>query len=302
MRRRHGLVLIGVLITVTACGTQETERQTGQQAPEAAAPTSPGTSAVRYVALGDSYTSAPGAGKAVGSPAGCGRTEVNYPRLVAESLRATEFTDASCGGATTADLTRPQRTPEGTNPAQIDAVTPETTLVTIGIAGNDVGLVAAAATCTTTDPNATPCRDQLGDRGTTRFDAAIADAADRVGSVLGKVAEKAPKARVVLVGYPAVVPDDGNACWPELPYSPSDVEFLRQGLDQLNGQLSDKAREHGAEFAETTSFTEGHGMCAPAEQRWIEGPRSSTETAPLHPNARGEKAMAEAVLHVIGQV
>jgi hypothetical protein len=59
-----------------------------------------------YVAMGDSYSC--GAGIAPVTDAACSRSAANYPSLVARQLDDTSFSDVTCGGATTADLSRPQ--------------------------------------------------------------------------------------------------------------------------------------------------------------------------------------------------
>lgn len=270
--------VVAVLSLVAACGQQVSQPQ-----PE------------HYVALGDSYTSAPGTGEPAGSPPGCDRSRNNYPRLVAAELDPERFTDASCSGATTRDITGSQETADGTNPPQLNAVKPDTTLVTIGIGGNDVGLVALASQCAT-GRDQRSCKQRLTEGGTDELATRIERAAASVGRVLERINAKAPDARVVVVGYPAVLPADPKACSPELPYAAEDIAYLHTGLRQLNTVLAEQARRNGAEFADTAEETVGHGICAPPDSRWVEGPRSTTGAAPLHPNARGERAMATAVL------
>ncbi|NIJ14255.1 lysophospholipase L1-like esterase [Saccharomonospora amisosensis] len=277
---RKGLgIAVAVLMLVTACGQQPDSQQRPQH----------------YVALGDSYTSAPGTGESVGSPPGCDRSRNNYPRLVAAELSAERFTDASCSGATTRDITRPQQTPDGTNPPQLNAVRPETTLVTIGIGGNDVGLVALAGECAA-NQGTRSCQRRLAEGGIDELAARIESAGEAVGQVLARINAKAPDARVVVVGYPTILPADPAVCPPELPYADEDIAYLRRGLQRLNTVLAEQARQHGAEFADTAKASVGHGMCAPPDSRWVEGPRSTTGAAPLHPNARGERSMASAVV------
>jgi lysophospholipase L1-like esterase len=101
------------------------------------------------VALGDSYTAGPRIPDRTGAPAGCDRSDHDYPALVAErlGLRAADFRDVSCSGATVADLTTPQSTDDGTNPAQLSALSAGTRLVTLGIGGNDIGFASLVTTC-----------------------------------------------------------------------------------------------------------------------------------------------------------
>ena len=86
----------------------------------------------QYVAMGSSYAAGffiqpqePGAGA-------CGRSLLDYPHLVAAKLRLS-LNDVSCGGAVTANALD---TPQGSAPPQIDAVTPNTRLVTMTIGGS----------------------------------------------------------------------------------------------------------------------------------------------------------------------
>ncbi|WP_369254690.1 hypothetical protein [Streptomyces sp. R35] len=65
-----------------------------------------------YVALGDSYTSGPKIPPQTGNPVGCDRSGRNYPALVAKELglKAADFRDVSCSGATITNFTTPQST------------------------------------------------------------------------------------------------------------------------------------------------------------------------------------------------
>ncbi|EIE97376.1 SGNH/GDSL hydrolase family protein [Saccharomonospora glauca] len=274
-----------VAALATGCGSGDQPRaddeSRGRRAP------------VHYVALGDSYTAAPGTGRIVGSPEGCGRSDNNYPRLVAARVGAESFTDASCGGATTEHLTQPQQTSDGTNPPQLAALTPDTTLVTVGIGGNDVGLVELAGQCAEVATHGGACEESvaIGDR--------VANTVPAVASVVAAIREKAPDARVLVVGYPTILPNDPAACADVLPHSPTDLAALREGLELLNHVLEQQANAHGAEFVDTTSATAEHHLCAPEGERWIEGLESVTGAAPLHPTAEGERAIADAVLAAI---
>jgi hypothetical protein len=105
-----------------------------------------------YVSLGDSYTAAPLVPNPTGNPIGCGRSTNNYPSDVARALTLSPFTDASCSSATTADMTRSQSVPfGGTNPPQFNALAPGDSLVTLGIGGNDAGLISVAEECASLD-------------------------------------------------------------------------------------------------------------------------------------------------------
>ncbi|WP_024876372.1 SGNH/GDSL hydrolase family protein [Saccharomonospora piscinae] len=286
MRPRAILPAVAALALVSACAGGDPTRADND-------PDGQGAEPVRYVALGDSYTSAPGAGRAVGTPPGCARSDNNYPRLVATELAAEDFTDASCGGATTEHLTAPQETAEGTNPPQLTAVTSRTTLVTVGIGGNDLGLVELATQCAELAGEGGSCGEgaEVGDR--------IGDLVSPVASVVEQISAEAPAAQVLVVGYPTILPADPARCAGALPHDPADLAALREGLDLLNQVLEEQANAHGARFVDTAGPTRGHHVCTPEGERWVEGLDSTTGAAPLHPTARGQRAMADAVLNAV---
>jgi lysophospholipase L1-like esterase len=252
----------------------------------------------RYVALGDSYTSAPRTGDPSGTPAGCDRSSNNYPHLVAANIKPAEFADVSCSGATTADMTGSQQTKNGTNPPQLNALNAATTLVTVGIGGNDIGFIGLAGQCATVHPGSSPCKDKLTAGGHDQLADKTNTTAGRVADLLDKIHRRAPKARVVVVGYPTVLPD-GSGCWPSLPVGAGDVAYLREALGKLNDMLAAQAKSHGAGFVDTATPSKGHDLCTASDTRWVEGLIPTSNAIALHPNAKGEKAMADAVTKLV---
>ncbi|MGZ4220484.1 MAG: hypothetical protein ACXVH3_05335 [Solirubrobacteraceae bacterium] len=121
-----------------------------------------GRAAGPYVSLGDSYTSAPLVPVPTGNPIGCGRSTNNYPSDVARVIQPSSFTDVSCGSATTVNMTQPQSVPfGGTNPPQFNALSTGDSLVTVGIGGNDAGLIGVVEECVKLDvirPTGSACR------------------------------------------------------------------------------------------------------------------------------------------------
>lgn len=265
----------------------------GAAAP-ATAVTATATGGERYVALGDSYTSAPGVPQQSGGD--CARSSVNYPSLTAKALKYTSFKDVSCSGAKTDDFWRAQ----GANAPQLDALGRNTRLVTIGIGGNDIGFGEIIGTCaqlSATDPAGAPCRAKYtAADGGDLLDQRIADTAPKIAKVLKAVHRKAPRARVVLAGYPSIMPDDGVGCFPAVPIAAGDVPYLRDTEKKLNAMLQEQADEAGVRYADTYGATVGHDVCKPEAERWIEGAQPTRPAAPFHPNADGEQAMARPVI------
>jgi lysophospholipase L1-like esterase len=250
-----------------------------------------------YVALGDSYTSGPLIPRQV--DAGCARSDHNYPSIVAARLGASPFKDVSCAGATTDHMWKSQ----GTNGPQLDAVQRDTDLVTVQIGGNDIGFGSIIATCAqlaAQDPAGDPCRRHYSASGVDQLSVAIARTAPRIAQVLRAVHQRAPHARVLVVGYPDLLPDDGSGCAPQVPFAAQDFPYLRDTGKNLNLMLRLVARWSGAEYVDTYGPTIGHDMCKAPEDRWIEPLRPASPAAPAHPNAKGEEVMAQAVYQRLG--
>lgn len=250
--------------------------------------------ATRYVALGDSYTSGPAIPTQV--DANCARSDHNYPSLVAAADSVADFTDVSCGGATTVEMWKPQ----GTNGPQLDALNHDTTLVTLQIGGNDIGFGSIIATCaglTATNPLGSPCKDHFGAGGVDQLTLNVLKTAPKVSEVLRAIHQRSPRARVVVVGYPDLLPDNGVPCTsPVVPFAAGDFPYLRDTEKQLNAMLRIEALLHGDEYVDTYGPTVGHDMCQAPGNRWIEPLVPAAPAAPAHPNALGEQAMAQAVL------
>ncbi|MEU3569619.1 SGNH/GDSL hydrolase family protein [Kitasatospora sp. NPDC036755] len=272
-----------------------------------------------YVALGDSYTAGMKIAPQIGEPGACYRSGANYPALVAKglSLAAGQFKDVSCSGARTGDLTGPQKVADGTNPAQLDALTADTRLVTLGIGGNDAGFMEVVTECAKanlvdivkgviTDSadriSNSPCRDHYAKGGGTDEVQRKVDAAgERIGQVLQDVRKRSPKAKVYVIGYPGLLPADPASCLPVLGNAvpASDLNFLVEKQQQLNGMLKKRAEAAGAVFVDLAGPSAGHDMCAGEGERWVEPPFPAHGLAPIHPNAKGQEAASGVVLKAI---
>ncbi|MET7489697.1 SGNH/GDSL hydrolase family protein [Streptomyces sp. NPDC005538] len=266
-----------------------------------------------YVALGDSYTAGPGITDPTGTPKGCDRSAGNYPSLVAAELglKGAKFRDMSCSGATTTDLTGSQDTDNGTNPPQLRALSSDTRLVTVGIGGNDIGFSAMIKRCVAMGAlyqltgsgkyftEKAPCERHYVNDGSDAVRKKIATAGERLTRVLTEVRRRAPEARVYVVSYPAILPSDSADCGRGMSLAPGDVTFLRTMEQQLNSMLRQRASEAGASYVDTYTPSADHTACSAKSTRWIEPLAPENPAAPVHPNARGERGMADAVLHTI---
>jgi lysophospholipase L1-like esterase len=250
------------------------------------------------VALGDSYTA--GAllpAERSASPLGCLRSTRAYPVLVAAAL-GMSLADVACASAGVEDMTAAQRTNLGTNAPQLNALAPDDSLVLLTLGGDDMGFMNVLAQCmelSFTDPWGSPCEAYYTQGGTDQLAAEVRAEAPRMAAVLAAIAARAPRARIVVVGYPDLFPLSGG-CWPAVPITDGDIAYLR-GLElQLNAMLAADAEAAGATFVDTYTPTIGHDFCQPEKIRDVEGLLPGSWALPFHPNARGQQAIAAAVL------
>jgi len=296
---RGWLAAAGVLtvIGVTA-GCHATTMAATAPKPEAASAVA-AVAAGPVVALGDSYTAGallPLDPKA--KPSGCLRSTKAYPVLVAHALGA-PLTDAACTNAGVKDMTAAQPTyGEGTNPAQLTALSPDDRIVLLTLGGDDLGFLNVLKECmklSFTKPWGSPCQAHYTSGGTDQLLAAAATEAPRISQVLAAIAARAPRARIVVVGYPDLFPQSGG-CWPAVPITNGDVAYLRGIEVTANAMLAADAKSAGATFVNTYTPTTGHDFCQRESVRDVEGLLPGSLALPFHPNPRGQQAIAAAVL------
>lgn len=282
----RGLALTGLAIIALAVATG-----CGASGPEA-------VTDAEYVSIGDSFTAGvgikPQATRFV--PDGCRQSLINYPHLVAKELAFLAFVDASCGGAKISDIRKSQDTGRGTNPPQIDRVEPETLYVTVSIGGNDANYDSAVKTCFgNNNPNATPCADKFETRsGNELIDSARA-LEPQLAKAISQIQARAARAKVVVVGYPRLLPPGGRGCKSNVGVSRADAIILNRWLLTINRSLAGAAENTDSSYVDLYEQSEGHDACQPADVRWVE-PGSGTNGAdPFHPNEAGQQAAARAV-------
>jgi lysophospholipase L1-like esterase len=314
--RGHRLCCIAAIAAVplmlAACSTapQATSMSTGAgTSPGAAAPVAAKMLHGSYVALGDSYTAGPGIPDQTGAVAGCKQSSSSYPFLVARSLRL-ELTDMSCSSATIADLSAAQPTGGGINPAQLGALSSATALVTLGIGGNDIGWASVVTRCVELDlipvlipgektSGLTPCADYYIRDGTDLIRQRIQMVSGQLATTLRQIKARSRRARVYVVGYPDLLPSSGSGCANTLGITTGDIVFLNQEELRLNGELRRAAQAAGDGYVDTYAASEGHDACSAPPSRWIEPLIPDAAAAPLHPNAVGERGMADAIVAAV---
>lgn len=250
-----------------------------------------GSAGANYVALGDSYTAGPLIPNPV-LPLGCLKSSNNYPRLTAPKIGLT-LQDASCSGATTADMTSPQEVdPDGPNPPQFDSLSGSTTVVSITIGGNDIGFSSIIENCITYNPFSSPCKSKYTAGGKDQISEKIAAAAPKVAAVLAGIKTKAPSSKTYVLNYPAIFPETGSGCWPQMPISFTDAPYLRSKQKELNAMIATQAAAAGATLVNWYSASIGHDACKGSSTRWVEPLVPGELAAPIHPNKAGMQGAA----------
>jgi len=256
----------------------------------------------RYVALGDSFTAGPLIPQVV--PAfGCVRSTHDYPALLGARLGVRSLVDVSCSGADTTDLRRPQATGFAAVPPQLSALSPGTDLVTLGIGGNDVDvyrrLVTVCPRVRSRDPGGAPCRAHFRGPDGDRLLAALARTGARLDRAVAQIRARAPRATVLVVGYPRIAPARGT-CPDALPFAAGDYRYADLVERRLNGELRRAARAHRVGFVDTYAASRGHDVCAGADA-WVNGQRTDAGRAlAYHPFRAYMDAVARLVAARLG--
>jgi len=250
----------------------------------------------RYVAMGSSFAAGPGITRPADDPPDrCGRSADNYPHQLARR-RGLDLVDVSCSGATTASILGPWNG----HAAQIEAVTPETRLVTVTIGGNDVGYMTGltGASCRAlaarkADAEALakcPAPPRATEADYARLAAAMSE-------IAAQVRARAPQARLVFVDYPAVLPATGSCA--ATPLSPADADASRETARRVVEITRRAARARGAVVVSAAALSAGHDACGAAP--WMNGFPTPPGVAAYHPNLAGMTAIAEALDRQLGR-
>ncbi|MCT9089919.1 SGNH/GDSL hydrolase family protein [Streptomyces sp. ASQP_92] len=255
-------------------------------------------SPLNYVALGDSYSAGSGVLPIDTGNLLCLRSTANYPHVLASSTGA-HLKDVTCGAAQTKDFAGSQY--PGVAP-QLDALSADTDLVTFTMGGNDNNtFINAVTTCGTagilSGGKGSPCKDKNGTSFQDQIDAHTYPALKKA---LQDIRAKSPNARIAALGYPWITPSTADpSCFAKLPIASGDVPYLRDIQAHLNAAIERAAQETGAAYVDFSQVSEGHDACKAVGTRWIEPLLFGQNIVPVHPNALGERRMAERTLSVL---
>jgi hypothetical protein len=117
--------------------------------------------------------------------------------------------------------------------------------------------------------------------------------------VLQGIHSRSPGARVYVVNYPAIFPETGHGCWPQMPVSYADAPYLREKEQQLDAMIAAQAAANGATLVNWYQASIGHDACKSSSVRWVEPLLPNNPAAPIHPNERGMQGAANALVAAV---
>jgi lysophospholipase L1-like esterase len=290
-----GVVALAVLAVLVVLITPADRR------PRAAHPNPSQTPTIargaEYVAIGDSYTSAPANGPAR-AVRGCLQSTTNYPHQVAARL-GLKLHDVSCRGASTHQLTEPQTIGSVSQPPQADALSRDTDLVTLSLGANDLGILRAVVIYCVglgiQDPLGAPCERADAESGALRKNMKVIEQA--LVDAIELVAQRAPGARIVVVGYPQLFPADEAPCG-QLPLARGDYVYARRVNTWLVRAQERAAERTGVEYLDVFAASRGHDMCA--QDPWIAGFHPTrTGAMPNHPYPKEQRLVADLLVDLL---
>jgi hypothetical protein len=244
--------------------------------------------APQYVAMGSSYAAGPGILPIdPGSPLRCARSAENYAHVLAR-LRGLSLRDVTCSGATTVDVNRGG---QFSLPAQLDAVTPDTQLVTVTIGGNDVYFMAnlMAMSCDRTEPLLGTCTV----RPDAEVEARFGGLADSLRQIVAGARRRSPDVRVVLVTYFTVLPEQGTC--QRIGLTVEQADHMRDVAARLLAITRQTAQQTGAGLVDVSSLSRTHNGCS--SDPWIAGAHREQGSLipPFHPTLEAMQAVGAAV-------
>ncbi|MDL4820587.1 SGNH/GDSL hydrolase family protein [Actinomadura opuntiae] len=253
-----------------------------------------------YVALGDSYSAGLGAEATVGDRKPldrCRRTSKAYYHEVSQTFHFAKGSSFwACSGAKTADVLKGRYG----EPPQIDHLNGGTSLVTLSIGGNDVGFSKVLGGCVVHLPWSHSCTEQGED-----IASRMAKLREDLPALLEKITERAPNARVIVMGYPKAFSEVQGIGGDNI--TVSDQRWLnarayelgrlvQQSVAEVDRRLASRHGRGSVEFVDAYSAFAGHevGSSAP----YINGlalnlSALQAEPRSFHPTVAGQHALAQ---------
>ncbi|WP_314177619.1 SGNH/GDSL hydrolase family protein [Streptomyces winkii] len=207
-----------------------------------AAPALAQDAAPAYVALGDSYSSGLGAGD-YGDSGDCKRSSKAYSQQWTAANSPASFDFTACSGAVTDDVLSDQLGP----------LNDSTGLVSISIGGNDAGFADTMQACVLQGESV--CLEKIEEAKSY----VTGTLPGKLDSVYNAISERAPAAKVVVMGYPHIYKLNGEC---SVGISEESRAAINSASDVLNDTIAKRAADHGFSFGDVRDAFSGHEICS----------------------------------------
>lgn len=181
-------------------------------------------------------------------------------------------------------------------------------VTTVSVGGNDIGFGDILQKCV--EPHvglhfsANTCYNTYEDRlEVTRL---VDRTVPRWTALYKQLAAEAPGTRLYVIGYPQIVDDKGN-CALNVHFNQSELAFVEELADYLNGAIRQAAEASGATYVDISQALAGHRLCEAASYDVaVNGLTAGTDAGVFginvlgkesyHPNALGQALIEQAIL------
>ena len=247
---------------------------------------------LRYVALGDSYSSGEANPPFVQAEGKCDLSQHHaWPELLAAQDASLQLVgELACSGAETSAL---ESSFKGQS-AQLPAMKPlNPSVVTITIGGNNVGFRSVLENCYLY----IVC-DKDGALATASRK--ISGLASTMPGVYEDIAAHAPAdTQIYVIGYPRLVPLSRRHVALHCPWLSGTVQSKLNALAvKLDGVLSAAAAKAGVHYVPTLNAFSGHELCS--AYPWVRALQPNNRQYSGHPLLKGQQAMANIVQQAVG--
>jgi hypothetical protein len=256
-----------------------------------------------YVALGDSYSSGEGVPADLGEGLDfigggkCHRSIHAYPDVLRRRKRFKYFTFVACSGAPTLGV----RSGWHSEPAQLSALRPSTTLVTLTIGGNDIEFAKVVSNCSLRSR----CIKYYSRPGPNNLDNKIMSTAEDLQKLYLQVRRRAEHAVIVVLGYPQIFSArrDGGCGVLAFRLGQRRRAWLNEEGRLLNEVIKgaveaaakDKPDDPPFVYVDDQQLFGGREACTRLEM--VNGPRPPPHVVySFHPNRAGQTRLADCLL------
>ncbi len=222
---------------------------------------------VRYVTLGDSYSSGLGAGSNY-SGGTCDRSPAAFSALWSAAHSPAAYLSVACAGATTTSVIS----------TQLPSVPPDTTLISITAGGNDVGFTNIMTTCVLQGTSACVAAVNSAEA------VATGKLPGLLSSAYNAIATRAPNAKVVVLSYPLFYQLHTFFC---IGLSETSRAKIDEGINLVDGiTAAAVVGRRGFVFADVRSAFVGHQLCSGS--KWLHSLDLADLPESYHPTAAGQ--------------